>query len=115
MADLLAVGAVWAQDVPHGPRQVQVGSILVSARPSRRALLPLGARDGVDPKLVAVIDRLGQALRVQMCQVARANGLASTQLQLLVPSVTKQWAGRASLRPVGIALGRSDCASTARA
>lgn len=56
----------------------------MSTRPSRRALLPLGARDGVDPKLVAVIDRLGQALRVQMCQVARANGLASTQLQLLV-------------------------------
>lgn len=56
----------------------------MSVGPSRRGPLPLGARAGVDPKLVAAIDRLGQALRVQMGQVARANGLTSTQLQLLV-------------------------------
>jgi DNA-binding MarR family transcriptional regulator len=46
--------------------------------------LPLGSREGVDPKLVAAIDRLGQALRVQMGHVARAHGLTSTQLQLLL-------------------------------
>jgi DNA-binding MarR family transcriptional regulator len=46
--------------------------------------LPLGSREGVDPKLVAAIDRLGQALRVQMGHVARMHGLTSTQLQLLV-------------------------------
>lgn len=52
--------------------------------PARRTPLPLGSREGVDPKLVAAIDRLGQALRVQMGQVARMHGLTSTQLQLLV-------------------------------
>ena len=50
----------------------------------RRVPLPLGSRDGVDPKLVAAIDRLGQALRVQMGHVARAHGLTSTQLHLLL-------------------------------
>jgi DNA-binding MarR family transcriptional regulator len=50
----------------------------------RRVPLPLGSREGVDPKLVAAIDRLGQALRVQMGHVARAHGLTSTQLQLLL-------------------------------
>lgn len=56
----------------------------VTPGPSRRAPLPLGSRDGVDPKLVAAIDRLGQALRVQMGHVARAHGLTSTQLHLLL-------------------------------
>lgn len=46
--------------------------------------LPLGARAGVDPKLVAAIDRLGHALRIQMAHVARAHGLTLTQLQLLL-------------------------------
>jgi DNA-binding MarR family transcriptional regulator len=43
----------------------------------------MGSREGVDPKLLAAIDRLGQALRVQTGRVARAHGLTSTQLQLL--------------------------------
>ncbi len=46
--------------------------------------LPLGARDGVDPKLVAAIDRLGHVMRVQMSRVARAHGLTPTQLQLML-------------------------------
>lgn len=46
--------------------------------------LPLGSREGVDPKLLAAIDRLGQALRVQTGRVARAYGLTSTQLHLLI-------------------------------
>lgn len=46
--------------------------------------LPLGARDGVDPKLVAAIDRLGHVMRIQMSRVARAHGLTPTQLQLLL-------------------------------
>ncbi len=50
----------------------------------RAAPLPMGSREGVDPKLLAAIDRLGQALRVQMGQVARTHGLTSTQLSLLL-------------------------------
>lgn len=46
--------------------------------------VPPGSRPGVDPKLVAAIDRVGHALRVQMGQVARDGGLTPTQLQLLV-------------------------------
>lgn len=53
-------------------------------RPSRRTPLPLGSREGVDPKLLAAIDRLGQALRVQTGQVARTHGLTSLQFQLLM-------------------------------
>lgn len=45
--------------------------------------LPPGARDGVDVKLVAAVERLGQAVRVQLAAVARAHGLSVTQLQLL--------------------------------
>lgn len=44
----------------------------------------MGSREGVDPKLLATIDRLGQALRVQMGQVARTHGLTSLQLHLLL-------------------------------
>jgi DNA-binding MarR family transcriptional regulator len=68
----------------HVRSLVDIGAILMSSGASRRAPLPLGSRDGVDPKLVAAIDRLGQALRSQMGHVARANGLTATQLQLLV-------------------------------
>ena len=54
------------------------------SRQSRHTPLPMGSRDGVDPKLLTAIDKLGQALRVQMGQVARTHGLTSLQLQLLV-------------------------------
>lgn len=53
-------------------------------RSSRSQPLPLGARDGVDPKLVAAIDRLGHVMRIQMARVARAHGLTPTQVQLLL-------------------------------
>ena len=69
--------AMPAEPVPHARRPM-------SRLPQRPTPLPLGSRQGVDPKLVAAIDRLGQALRVQMGRVARMYGLTSTQLQLLV-------------------------------
>lgn len=50
----------------------------------RDQLLPLGAREGVDPKIVAAMDRLGHAIRVQMARLARFHGLTVTQLQLLL-------------------------------
>ncbi len=56
----------------------------MSRRSGRTLPLPLGAREGVDPKLVAAIDRLGHVMRLQMSHVARAHGLTPTQLQLLL-------------------------------
>ncbi len=56
----------------------------MARRFGRSQPLPLGARDGVDPKLVAAIDRLGHVMRIQMSRVARAHGLTPTQLQLLL-------------------------------
>lgn len=56
----------------------------MTRRAGRALPLPLGAREGVDPKLVAAIDRLGHVMRLQMSHVARAHGLTTTQLQLLL-------------------------------
>lgn len=43
-----------------------------------------GAPPDLDAKLVAALERVGQALRVQMWDTAKRHGLTPTQLQLLV-------------------------------
>jgi DNA-binding MarR family transcriptional regulator len=46
--------------------------------------LPPGAPPDVDAKLVAALERVGQALRVQMWDTAKQHGLTPTQLQVLL-------------------------------
>jgi DNA-binding MarR family transcriptional regulator len=46
--------------------------------------LPAGAPPDVDAKLVAALERVGQALRVQMWDKAKQHGLSPTQLQVLL-------------------------------
>lgn len=46
--------------------------------------LPPGARPDADAKLVAALERVGQALAVQMRDVAKRHGLSPIQLQLLL-------------------------------
>ena len=52
--------------------------------PDDELALPPEAPPDVDAKLVAALERVGQALRVQMGQTARQHGLSSTQLQVLL-------------------------------
>jgi DNA-binding MarR family transcriptional regulator len=46
--------------------------------------LPPGSSPDVDAKLVAALERVGQALRVQMWDTAKEHGLSPTQLQVLL-------------------------------
>ncbi len=46
--------------------------------------LPLGAQPDLDSKLVAALERIGQALRLQLRDEAKRHGLSPTQLQLLI-------------------------------
>ena len=52
--------------------------------PDDELMLPPGAPPDVDAKLVAALERVGQALRVQMWDKARRHGLSPTQLQVLL-------------------------------
>jgi DNA-binding MarR family transcriptional regulator len=45
--------------------------------------LPLGARPELDARLVAALERVGQAARVALRRAARRRGLTPTQAQLL--------------------------------
>lgn len=56
--------------------------------------LPPGARADVDAKLAAALERVGQALRVQMGEAARRHGLSPTQLQVLLRLATDPSARR---------------------
>jgi DNA-binding MarR family transcriptional regulator len=52
--------------------------------PDDELALPPGAAPDVDAKLVAALERVGQALRVQMWDTAKQHGLSPTQLQVLL-------------------------------
>jgi len=52
--------------------------------PDDELALPPGASPDVDAKLVAALERVGQALRVQMWDKAKRHGLSPTQLQVLL-------------------------------
>jgi DNA-binding MarR family transcriptional regulator len=52
--------------------------------PDDELALPPGAPADVDAKLVAALERVGQALRVQMWDKAKQHGLSPTQLQVLL-------------------------------
>ena len=56
--------------------------------PDDELALPPGARPDVDSKLVAALERVGQAMRVQMWDKAKQHGLSPTQLQLMVRLAT---------------------------
>ena len=56
--------------------------------PDDELALPPGARPDVDSKLVAALERVGQALRVQMWDKAKQHGLSPTQLQLMLRLAT---------------------------
>jgi DNA-binding MarR family transcriptional regulator len=52
--------------------------------PDDALTLPPGAPPGVDAKLVAALERIGQALRVQIWDTAKRQRLSPTQLQVLL-------------------------------
>jgi DNA-binding MarR family transcriptional regulator len=52
--------------------------------PDDELALPPGAPPDVDAKLVAALERVGQALRVQMWDKAKQHSLSPTQLQVLL-------------------------------
>jgi DNA-binding MarR family transcriptional regulator len=55
----------------------------VSEEPAAAPALPPGSRD-LDTKLVAALERVGQALRFELREHARRQGLTSTQAQILL-------------------------------
>jgi len=56
--------------------------------PDDELTLPAGAPPDVDAKLAAALERVGQALRVQMWDKAKQHGLSPTQLQVLLRLAT---------------------------
>jgi DNA-binding MarR family transcriptional regulator len=58
--------------------------VVTDRLPDDELALPPGAPADVDAKLVAALERVGQALRVQMWDKAKQHGLSPTQLQLLL-------------------------------
>jgi len=52
--------------------------------PDDELALPRGAPPDLDAKLAAALERVGQALRVQMWDKAKQHGLSPTQLQVLL-------------------------------
>jgi hypothetical protein len=52
--------------------------------PAAELALPRGAPPDLDAKLAAALERVGQALRVQMWDNAKQHGLSPTQLQVLL-------------------------------
>jgi len=56
--------------------------------PDDELTLPAGAPPDVDAKLVAALERVGQALRVQMWDKAKQHGLSPTQVQVLLRLTT---------------------------
>jgi DNA-binding MarR family transcriptional regulator len=57
--------------------------------PEDELALPAGSSPDVDAKLVAALERLGQALRVQMWDKAKQHGLSPTQMQVLLRLATQ--------------------------
>jgi DNA-binding MarR family transcriptional regulator len=58
--------------------------VVSDSLPDDELALPPGASPDVDAKLVAALERVGQALRVQMWDTAKQHGLSPTQLQVLL-------------------------------
>jgi DNA-binding MarR family transcriptional regulator len=58
--------------------------VVTDRLPDDELALPPGAPADVDAKLAAALERVGQALRVQMWDMARQHGLSPTQLQVLL-------------------------------
>jgi DNA-binding MarR family transcriptional regulator len=58
--------------------------VVTDRLPDDELALPAGAPPDVDAKLVAALERVGQALRVQMWDKAKQHGLSPTQLQVLL-------------------------------
>ena len=56
--------------------------------PDDELALPAGAVADIDAKLVAALERVGQALRVQMWDTAKQHGLSPTQLHVLLRLAT---------------------------
>jgi DNA-binding MarR family transcriptional regulator len=78
---------------------------VVSERlPDDELALPPGAPPDIDAKLVAALERVGQALRVQMWDTAKQHGLSPTQLQVLLRLATDPPARRR----IGVLAGELD-------
>jgi DNA-binding MarR family transcriptional regulator len=58
--------------------------VVTDRLPDDELALPPGAPPDVDAKLAAALERVGQALRVQMWDKAKQHGLSPTQLQVLL-------------------------------
>jgi DNA-binding MarR family transcriptional regulator len=72
--------------------------------PEDELTLPRGTPPDVDAKLVAALERVGQALRVQMWDKAKQHGLSPTQLQVLLRLATDPPARRR----IGVLAGELD-------
>jgi DNA-binding MarR family transcriptional regulator len=72
--------------------------------PDDELALPPGAAPDIDAKLVAALERVGQALRVQMWDAAKQHGLSPTQLQVLLRLSTDPPARRR----IGVLAGELD-------
>jgi DNA-binding MarR family transcriptional regulator len=72
--------------------------------PDDELALPPGAVPDIDAKLVAALERVGQALRVQMWDEAKQHGLTPTQLQVLLRLATDPPARRR----IGVLAGELD-------
>jgi DNA-binding MarR family transcriptional regulator len=62
-------------------------------RPDDASGLPPGSRD-LDTKLVAALERVGQALRLELRERAMADGLTPTQAQILLRLASKRPPGK---------------------
>jgi DNA-binding MarR family transcriptional regulator len=62
--------------------------VVTDRLPNDQLALPSGTPPDLDVKLVAALERIGQALRVQMWDKAKRHGLSPIQLQLLLRLAT---------------------------
>jgi DNA-binding MarR family transcriptional regulator len=78
--------------------------VVTEPLPDDELALPPGAAPDIDAKLVAALERVGQALRVQMWDKAKQHGLSPTQLQVLLRLATDPPARRR----IGVLAGELD-------
>lgn len=72
--------------------------------PDDELALPAGVPPDVDAKLAAALERVGQALRVQMWDTAKEHGVSPTQLQVLLRLATDP----PERRRIGVLAGELD-------
>ncbi len=72
--------------------------------PDDELVLPAGAPPDLDARLVAALERVGQALRVQMWDKAKRHGLSPTQMQVLL----RLAADPPARRRIGVLAGELD-------